>query len=280
MTNKQKIQNATGKQAQALKAIKKGVSVQLPTDDEKRIGKVTSVLRNGNVVKVQWPGKDRETTHDPLGLILVEEIDYAAQEAAEAEKAPEAKPDPKKRTRKPKAAKKAEPAPAPEQAEPPYEPTAEELKQAYTEAGIGPDSMPLPEADPKTLDLSQEPESFLEALEKENPLTAVPATEPAPAPEPAKTEEPTSLKPRHGKIREGFELFGQSASSVLRWMGVQGFTLKQAQQALAAQAITVKRNAAATYLYAGKAGKRGAPAVLTTEQADSLRLAAGLAEVS
>lgn len=104
-----------------------------------------------------------------------------------------------------------------------------------------------------------------------------PASQPKskPAAQPAKTKPVKQIQqpvePKTGKAMK-YQVFGKyGGCEVLRWMGKQGFNLEQAKKALEIVSsplpseVTIK-----AALQQGRAGKRGAPAPLTTEEAQQL----------
>src|SRR5690606_14576156 len=70
-------------------------------------------------------------------------------------------------------------------------------------------------------------------------------------------------------VRGGL-FFGHQPTAVLRWMGQQGFSAKEAQAALQGMGVEVSEATVKTQVAAGKRGQRGEPAALTPEQQDAL----------
>jgi hypothetical protein len=76
-------------------------------------------------------------------------------------------------------------------------------------------------------------------------------------------------------------VLGHSASSALRWMGSQGWTLEEATSAVAAlgQGGQVAPATISTGLSDGRSGKWGKPADVTAAQAKELKAAAKIGRV-
>jgi len=85
---------------------------------------------------------------------------------------------------------------------------------------------------------------------------------------PKKLREP-KISERIGAPASG--LWGHQPTSVIRWMGKEGFNFKQAKRALEASGVDMKDATIRAQLSAGKKGLRGSPANLTPEQASRLR---------
>lgn len=95
---------------------------------------------------------------------------------------------------------------------------------------------------------------------------------PGDAPAPRQRAARTGTAPGKG----GYRIFGFPSLGIIHWMGVQGFTVEQAQKVLHLNGVTEITDANVGYRL--KAGKRpnGRPADLTPEQQAQIRREAGL----
>lgn len=76
----------------------------------------------------------------------------------------------------------------------------------------------------------------------------------------------TKQKEENPELTQRSELVGHSVTSVLRWMGANGWTLEQAREALKRHNIEVAEVTLTSQFRGGQLGKRGEPAQLTKEQ--------------